>query len=55
MIQNKKSIVISAEFAIKLEDYDIKIPTIVMYKIAEEIAVKVNIELKEFKWEKLSL
>jgi hypothetical protein len=32
---------------VKLEDYDIEIPTIVMYKIAEEIEVKVNIELKE--------
>ena len=49
MIQNKKSVVISAEFAVKLEDYNIKIPTIVMYKIAEEIAIKVNIELKETK------
>ena len=49
MIQNKKSVVISAEFAVKLEDYNIKIPTIVMYKIAEEIAVKVTIELKETK------
>ena len=38
---------ISAIFIVKLEDYDIKIPTIVMYKIAEEIEVKVNIELKE--------
>ena len=49
MIQNKKSVVISAEFAVKLEDYNIKIPTIVMYKIAEEIAIKVTIELKETK------
>ena len=45
--QEKKAINISAEFIVKLEDYDIKIPTIVMYKIAEEIEVKVNIELKE--------
>ena len=37
MIQNKKSVNISAEFTVKLEDYNIKIPTIVMYKIAEEI------------------
>ena len=47
--KNKKSVVISAEFAVKLEDYNIKIPTIVMYKIAEEIAIKVTIELKETK------
>jgi len=37
---------ISAKFIVKLEDYDIEIPTIVMYKIAEEIEVKINIELK---------
>jgi len=45
--QEKKTVNISAEFTVKLEDYDIEIPTIVMYKIAEEIEVKVNIELKE--------
>ena len=49
MIKNKESVIISAEFAIKLEDYNIKIPTIVMYKIAEEIDVRVNIELSEIK------
>jgi hypothetical protein len=38
---------ISAEFTVKLQDYDIEIPKIVMYKIAEEIEVQVNIELKE--------
>ena len=36
---------ISAKFIVKLEDYDVKIPTIVMYKIAEEIDVEVNIKL----------
>ena len=49
MIKNKNSAIISAEFAVKLKDYNIKIPTIVMYKIAEEIDVKVNIELREIK------
>tara|TARA_B100001142_G_scaffold301946_1_gene328051 strand:- start:15173 stop:15691 length:519 start_codon:yes stop_codon:yes gene_type:complete len=38
---------ISARFMIKLQDYDIKIPKIVMYKLAEEIEVTVNIKLKE--------
>ena len=47
--QEKKAINILAEFIVKLEDYNIAIPTIVMYKIAEEIEVKVNIELKERK------
>ena len=45
--KEKKAINVSTEFIVKLEEYDIKIPTIVMYKIAEEIEVKVNIELKE--------
>lgn len=49
MIKNEGSLNISAEFNIKLKDYDIKIPKIVMYKIAEEIDIKVNIQLKEVK------
>ena len=38
---------ISAKFIVRLEDYNIDIPRIVMYKIAEEIDVEVNIKLKE--------
>ena len=38
---------ISATFIVKLKDYDIEIPKILMYKIAEDIAVKVNIKLHE--------
>jgi len=49
MIQNKESIIISAKFTVKLEDYSIKVPTLVMYKIAEEIEITVNIELKQLK------
>ena len=49
MIYNKGSIFISAAFSVMLEDYDIKIPKIVMYKIAEEIDVTVNIELEKIK------
>ena len=45
--QEKNTVNISAEFIVELEDYDVKIPTILIYKIAEEIEVKVNIELKE--------
>ena len=44
-IQNNNTIKISSEFKIKLEDYNVEIPTIVMYKIAEEILVDVEIEL----------
>jgi len=49
MIRNKKSIIISAVFSVMLEDYNIRIPKIVMYKIAEEIDIKVNIELENIK------
>ena len=49
LFRQDNRIVISAEFILKLEDYDIEIPTIVMYKIAEEVLVKVDIELKEIK------
>jgi len=47
--QEDEKVIISSEFIVKLEDYNIEIPTIVMYKIAEEIEVKVNIELIEVK------
>ena len=40
---------IKAAFSIRLEDYNIDIPSIMMYNIAEEIAIKINIELKEIK------
>ncbi len=49
IVQNTASIIISANFTVKLEDYSIKIPTLVMYKIAEEIEITVNIELKQLK------
>mgnify|MGYP001327402127 FL=1 len=48
-IKSKNSVLINSQFIIKLKDYNIKIPKIVMYKIAEEIEVKVNIELIELK------
>ena len=38
---------ISAKFNILLNDYDIDIPKIVMYKIAEEIEIDINIELNK--------
>ena len=40
---------ISSAFTIRLEDYNIKIPKILFYNIAEEIKVKVNIELNRLK------
>ena len=44
-IKNNNSIKISSEFNVKLEDYNVSIPSIVMYKIAEEILVNVEIKL----------
>ena len=34
-------------FSVKLKDYKIKVPKIVMYNIAEEIDIKVDIEMKK--------
>ena len=48
-IKSTNSVLINTQFIIKLKDYNIKIPKIVMYKIAEEIEVKLNIELIELK------
>jgi len=45
----KDKVRISADFKVQLEDYNIAIPKIVMYKIAEEIEIKVEVELKEIK------
>ncbi len=47
LLKEDNKIIISAEFTLKLDDYGVEIPTIVMYKIAEEVIVKVNIELLE--------
>ncbi len=44
-----KNITGKAKFTIKLNDYDIKIPSIVSGKIAEEILITVNINLKPLK------
>ena len=44
-LESDDRIIIKANFPIKLEDYNISIPKIVMYKIAEEIDVSVDIEL----------
>jgi len=48
-IQNNNTIKISSEFKIKLEDYNVAIPSIVMYKIAEEILVNIEIKLNSKK------
>ena len=45
--QENNTVNISSNFTVMLEDYDIKIPKLVMFKIAEMIDVKVTIELKK--------
>lgn len=45
LVKDKSKIILRAEFDIMLEDFDVKIPKIVMYNIAEEINIKVYAEL----------
>ena len=45
LIREEKSVFISSNFIVRLVDFDIKIPKILMYKIAEEISVTVDINL----------
>ena len=45
LLKNNESVEILSEFKVNLEDYNISIPTIVMYKIAEEILINIEIEL----------
>jgi len=48
LLIHENTVYISAvKFIIKLKDYKIKVPRIVMYNIAEEIEIKVNIEMKK--------
>ena len=48
LLIHESTVYISAvKFIIKLKDYKIKVPRIVMYNIAEEIEIKVNIEMKK--------
>ena len=45
---NDNTATISAvNFSVKLKDYKIKVPRVVMYNIAEEIEIKVTIEMKK--------
>jgi hypothetical protein len=47
LVVNNDIVMIDAIFTIQLKDYDIKIPKIVMYNIAEEIEVNIKAKLKE--------
>ena len=48
-IKENNKINITTSFVVRLEDYNIDVPKIVMYKIAEEILVTINIDLKKIK------
>ena len=47
LIRKEDVVTIKADFSIKLEDYNIDIPKIVIYNIAETIDVNVDIKLKK--------
>ena len=47
LVKVNDNVIINANFTILLKDYNIKIPRIVMYKIAEEIDVSITAKLKE--------
>ena len=47
LVKSNDSVMIHATFTIQLKDYNIKIPKIVMYNIAEEIEVTIKATLKE--------
>jgi len=47
IVDSNDSVMIDATFTIKLKDFNIKIPKIVMYNIAEEIEVTIKAKLKE--------
>jgi len=47
LVKSNDSVMIDATFTIQLKDYNIKIPKIVMYNIAEEIEVTIKAKLKE--------
>jgi len=47
LVKSNDSVMIDATFRIQLKDFNIKIPKIVMYNIAEEIEVTIIAKLKE--------
>lgn len=47
LVKSNDSVMIDASFRIQLKDFNIKIPKIVMYNIAEEIEVTIIAKLKE--------
>ena len=47
LFEESQHLKLNASFVIKLEDYDIDIPTVVMYKIAEEIEIDIRMQLNK--------
>ncbi len=48
LIFKGEKVIIESKFIVKLEDYDIEIPSLLFHKIAEEVAVTVNFEYKRY-------
>ena len=46
-MKSNDNVILDATFTIQLKDYNIKIPKIVIYNIAEEIEINVKAKLKE--------
>ncbi len=49
LVINPESVVITSEFSVFLDEHNIKIPSVVKQKIAEEIMVSIKITLKAIK------
>ena len=47
LLQKKNKVHIQATFSINLKDYNIEIPKIVFYNIAENIEINIDVQLKE--------
>jgi polyisoprenoid-binding protein YceI len=47
LVKSNDNVILDATFTIQLKDYNIKIPKIVIYNIAEEIEINVKAKLKE--------
>ena len=48
LIFKDKKVIMESKFTIKLEDYAIKIPSLLFQKIAEEVEVTINFEYKRY-------
>jgi len=47
-LKDNGKLVLVTSFPVKLEDYQVKIPKIVFYNIAESVQVKLDLEYKPY-------